>query len=76
MKFSIFKSIILNKTPRLFTKIITQSERWIFLFNAEEFKGGSSSYTRDFTEGERIGLPEENVAQVSREHSEHQISFI
>ena len=46
------------------------------MFIAEEFKGGSSSYTRDFTEGERIGLPEENVAQVSSKHSEHQVSFI
>ena len=46
------------------------------MFIAEEFKGGISSYARDFTEGERIGLPEENVAQVSSKHSEHQVSFI
>ena len=42
-----------------------QSQRRIFLFIAEKCDRGSSSNTRDFTEGEKIGLPEENVAQVN-----------
>ena len=40
------------------------------------YKVGSSSHTRDFTKGENIGLPEENVAQVSSKHNEYQVSFI
>ena len=71
MQFSIFRSIILDKTPCLFTKKITQSERRILLFIAERFEGGSSSYTRDFSEGENIVLPEENVAQVVGKHNEY-----
>ena len=47
-----------------------------FLFLAEEFEGGSSSSTRDFSEGENIVLPEENVAQVSSKHNKYQVSFI
>ena len=76
MQSFIFRSIILDKTPCLVTKKITQSERQIFWFIAEEFEGGSSSYTRDFINGERIGLPEENLAQVSRKHNEYQESSI
>ena len=38
-------------------------------------KVGSSSYTRDFTEGEKIGLPEENVPQVSSKHNEYKVSL-
>ena len=38
---------------------------------AEGFEGGSSSYTRDFSEGENIVLPEENVAQVVGKHNEY-----
>ena len=76
MQSSIFRSIILDKTPCLFTKKTTQSERRVFLFIVEEFDGGSSSNTRDFTEGEKIGLPEENVAQVNSKHNEYQVSFI
>ena len=76
MQSSIFKSIILNKTACLFTKKFTQSEMRIFLFVAEEFEGGSSSSTRDFSEGENIVLPEENVAQVSSKHNKYQVSFI
>ena len=58
----------LDKTPCLFIQKITQPERRVFLLIAEEFKGGSSSYTRDFSEGESIVLLEENVAQVSGRH--------
>ena len=71
MQSSIFSSIILNKTPCLITKKITQSERRIFLFIAEEFKGGSSIYSWDYTEEEKIGLPEENVVQLSSKHNEY-----
>ena len=70
MQSSIFTSIILDKTPWLFTKKITQPEWRIFLFIAEEFESRSSSYTWDFSEGENIVLPEENVAQVSGKHNE------
>ena len=38
---------------------------------AEGFEGGSSSYTRDFSEGENIVLPEENVAQVVGKHNKY-----
>ena len=38
------------------------------LFFAEEFEVGSSSYTRDFSEGESIVLTEEDVFQVSGKH--------
>ena len=48
----------------------------VFLFVVEEFEGHSSSYTRNFTEGEKIGLPEENVVQVSGKHNEYQVKFI
>ena len=48
----------------------------VFLLIGEEFEGGSSSHTRDFTAGEEIGLPEENAAQVSSKRNEYQVSFI
>ena len=81
MQPSIFRSIILDKTLYLFTKKTTQSERRIFLFIAEEFEGGSFSYRLPETlakeiEGERIGLPEENIAQVSSEYNDYQVKFI
>ena len=41
-----------------------------------EFEGISCSYTRDFTEGEKIGLREENIAQVSSKHNKYKVSFI
>ena len=47
-----------------------------FFVFAEEFDGGSFSYNREFTEGERIGLHEENVAQVSSKYNEYQVKFI
>ena len=77
----IFRSIILDKTPCLFTKKTTQSERWIFLFIAEEFEGASVSYRLPETlatdsEGERIRLPEENVAKVSSKYNDYQVKFI
>ena len=53
-----------------------QSQRRIFLFIAEKCDRGSSSNTRDFTEGEKIGLPEENVAQVNGKDNEYQVIFI
>ena len=28
------------------------------------------------TEGEKIGLPEENIAQVSSKHNDYQVEFI
>ena len=46
------------------------------MFIAGEFKGGISSYTRNFTEWRKITLLEENVAQVSSERNEYQVSFI
>ena len=76
MQSSIFRSVILNRTPCLITKKITQSERPIFLFIAEEFEGGSSIYGRHCAEEEKIGLPEENVVQLSSKHNEYQVSFI
>ena len=76
MQSSVFRSVTLDKTPCLFTKKIAQSVRRIFLFIAEEFEGGSSSYTRDFNERENIVLPEENIAHVSSKHNEYQVSFI
>ena len=53
---------------------MTQSERRIFLFIAEELEGVSSSYSRDFTEGGNIGLPEKNLGQVSSKHNKCQVS--
>ena len=73
---SSFRSIILDKTPCLFTKKISQSERTILLFIAEEFERGISSYTRDFSKGRKIDLPVQNVAQVSSKHYKYQVSFI
>ena len=34
-----FQSIIIDKTPCLFTKKITQSDRWNFLCIVEEYEG-------------------------------------
>ena len=45
------------------------------MFIGEEFEVGSSSYTRDFAEGSKIGLPEENVAQVNSKYNKYQVSF-
>ena len=75
MQSSGFRSLILGKTLCFFAKKITQLERRIFLFIAEEFEGGSSSYTRDFAEGRKTGLPEENLAQVNCKYNKHQVSF-
>ena len=67
----------MRKTGALFKKRrITQSDRRMFLFIAEEFECSSSSYTRDFTELRKIGLLEENVGQVSGKHNKYQESFI
>ena len=43
-----------------------------FLFITEEFEGGSSRLNR----GRKIGLPEENVGQVSSKHNGYQVNFI
>ena len=81
MQPSIFRSIILDKTLYLFTKKTTQSERRVFLLIAEEFEGSSFSYRLLETlakeiEGERIGLTEENIAQVSSKYNDYQVKFI
>lgn len=69
MQSSSFRSIILDKTPCLLAKKLSQSERQIYLLIAEEFEGGTSSYTRDFTEWKKIRSLEENVAQISSKHN-------
>ena len=81
MQPSIFRSIILDKTLYLFTKKTTQSERRVLLFIAEELEGDSFSYRLPETlakeiEGERIGLTEENIAQVSSKYNDYQVKFI
>ena len=68
-----FRSIILDKKLCLFTKKRTQSERRTFWFIAEEFERGSGTFA---TEGEKIGLPRENVTQLSSKHNKYQVSFI
>ena len=69
-------SIILDKTPCLFTKEIIRENHVYQCLSRKNSKVGSSTYTRDLTEGEKIGLPEENVARVSSKHNEYQVSFI
>ena len=76
MQPSIFRSIILGKTPCLFAKEITQSERRNLFLSRKNSNVGRSSYTRDLTEGEETGLSEGTVAQVSSKHNEYQVSFI
>ena len=76
MQSSSFRSRIFDKTPRLFTKKLTQSEMGFFLFIAGKFKGGSSSCTRDFTKWRKIVLPKENVAQASSKRNKYQVIFI
>ena len=75
----IFRSIILDKTPCLFTKKTTQSERWIFCLSWKNLKVAALAIPETLatdTEGERIGLPDENVAQVSSKYNDYQVKFI
>ena len=65
-------SIILDKTPCLFTKEIIRENHVYQCLSRKNSKVGSCSYT----EGEKIGLPEGNLARVSSKHNEYQVSFI
>ena len=83
MQSSILFSIIPHKTPCLFTKKITHERDGFFCLSRKNLKMSvlarinilGSNYTRDITEGEKIGVPEENVSQVNTKYNKYQEGF-